>query len=162
MKIREADESPHDGEEMPKRSAFKIVFTLVMLAGSLGALGALASGTSLAATQEQAHVVAGTAAVSPEYTCYFPITGFYCYAQTQNGNAPLLNPSGSLHTRLPLNDKVKITCWYPGNPPSPWLSDGYMDHVTWENISDPITGHIPDSYVNLGGQDPWQAGIPQC
>jgi hypothetical protein len=104
----------------------------------------------------------GRPVVSPDWACYFPISGFYCYAQTLNGQAPLFNSNGSLYTKLPLNDKVKITCFYAGNPPSPWKGDGYMDHVTWENISRPIAGHIPDYYVNLGGNYPWQIGIPKC
>ncbi len=157
-----ADRTDHRiGETMPK-VAVRRAATVLALTGLAGMLGCASAGASLAATARPAPAVAAVAAVSPDYSCYFPITGFYCYAQTKDGNAPLFNPSGGLYTQLPLNDKVKVTCWYYGNPPKPWLGDGYLDHVTWENIAHPITGHIPDPYVNLDGQVPWQAGIPQC
>ena len=148
-----------------RKGVLKFGFTLVTMLGILGVLGSANAGASLAAAPAQAHAVARTVTVtvSPNYECYFPIISpFYCDAQTQNGNAPLFTSSGNLDTTLPLNDKVKLTCWYYGNPPSPWKGDGYQDHVTWENISHPITGHIPDHYVNLGDQTPPQIGVPQC
>jgi hypothetical protein len=147
---------------MLKRRILKAGVAMITVSGLLGGLSTLATGTSLAATKEHARPVAMMVTVSPDYTCYFPITGFYCYAQTEHGNAPLFRSSGALYTKLPLNDKVKVTCFYYGNPPAPWKGDGYQDHVTWENIANPITGHIPDYYVNLGNQTPIQAGIPQC
>jgi hypothetical protein len=56
-------------------------------------------------------------------------------------------------------ENIEITCWYYGNPPSGWASDGVLDHAI-----KPITGHISDVYVNLGGENPWQApySLPQC
>ena len=57
---------------------------------------------------------------------------------------------------------VHVYCYYTGNPPSPYKGDGYQDHVEWENIPSPITGHVPDYYVNFDGQTPAQVGIPLC
>jgi hypothetical protein len=83
-----------------------------------------------------------------------------CYLQTQNGHAPLLAPNGNLYDLLPLNDKVLVTCFYFGNPPSAYLSDGIEDHVVWENTVGDFTGHIPDAYINEGGENPYD--ISQC
>lgn len=87
-----------------------------------------------------------------------------CYFQTENGNAPLFAPNGSLHKLLPLNDKVLVTCFYFGNPPAPYLSDGIEDHVVWENTVGDFTGHIPDAYINEGGEAPYNYpyDISQC
>jgi hypothetical protein len=91
-----------------------------------------------------------------EYSCSGNIfTSFrQCYLQTQNGNAPLFAPNGSLYALLPLNDKVLVTCYYFGNPPAPYAGDGVEDHVVWENTIGNFTGHIPDSYIDEGNADP--------
>lgn len=87
-----------------------------------------------------------------------------CYLQTENGHAPLFAPNGNLYYLLPLNDKVLVTCFYFGNPPSAYLSDGIEDHVVWENTVGDFTGHIPDAYINEGGNAPWNYpyDISQC
>jgi hypothetical protein len=81
-------------------------------------------------------------------------TGRVCTAHTFTG-APLFKSNGSYYTTLPPNDSVTVTCWYAGNSPG-YTADGFEDHVTHENISNPpsITGHIPDAYVNFGGNTP--------
>jgi hypothetical protein len=136
--------------------------TLLLATVTAGVFCALLIGPAQASVQKQAVINSAVISAAPDYSCYFPITGFYCLAQTLNGHAPLFRSNGSRYMTLPLNDKVKITCYYKGNPSAPWHGDGYMDHVTWENISNPITGHIPDYYVNLDGNTPGQAGIPPC
>lgn len=78
-----------------------------------------------------------------------------CYFQTQDGYAPLFAPNGSLRALLPLNDKVLVTCYYFGNPPAPYAGDGVLDHVTWENTIGSFTGHIPDAYIDEGGDYPY-------
>jgi hypothetical protein len=55
---------------------------------------------------------------------------------------------------------VDITCWYYGNPPnSNYAEDGILDHT-----QSPVVGHIPDPYVNEGGENPWQSpyNLPEC
>lgn len=84
-----------------------------------------------------------------------------CNVHTENGNAPLFI-TGFIQESLPLNDSVTVTCYYKGNPPSGYLSDGFQDHVTRENWPFSHSGHIPDAYVNLGGRTPPEAGLPHC
>jgi hypothetical protein len=158
---------------MLKGRIFRIGTSAVAVAGLVGGLSLAAGGTSLAAVQQRANPVtpnvasipkaASTpnAAASLDYTCYFPITGFYCAAHVFAG-APLFYSSGALDQILPSNDTVHVTCYYSGNPPYPYKGDGYQDHVNWENISHPISGHVPDYYVNFDGQTPGQVGIPHC
>jgi hypothetical protein len=81
---------------------------------------------------------------------------------TTNGHAPLFRSNGTLWGTLPLNDSVTVTCWYYGNPPSPWHGDGYQDHISWANGVGNFDGHIPDYYINLGGLVPPAYGIPKC
>lgn len=160
---------------MPKRRVFRAGVGTILAAGALLGMSLTAgpaatvmpaqAGGANAARQVTAARSLNAAMIvpaAPLFTCYFPITGFYCSAQTLNGHAPLFKSSGALYTTLPLNDNVHISCYYKGNPPSPWKGDGYEDHVIWENISSPITGHIPDYYINLNNQTPGQAGIPPC
>jgi hypothetical protein len=101
-----------------------------------------------------------------EYSCSGIIftASRQCYLQTENGHAPLFAPNGNLYDLLPLNDKVLVTCFYLGNPPSAYLTDGIEDHVVWENTVGYFTGHIPDAYINEGGNAPWNApyDISQC
>jgi hypothetical protein len=158
---------------MLKARILRIGTSAVAVAGLMGGLSFAAGGTSLAAVQQRAHPVTPKVASRPnaasmpkaaslDYTCYFPITSpFYCAAHVFAG-APLFKSSGAFDKILPSNDTVHITCFYFGNPPKPYKGDGYQDHVTWENISNPITGHVPDYYVNFDGQTPDQVGLPQC
>ena len=54
---------------------------------------------------------------------------------------------------------ISITCWYYGNAPSGYANDGVLDHAVI-----PVVGHIPDPYVNLGDENPWQSpwDLPEC
>ena len=54
---------------------------------------------------------------------------------------------------------ISITCWYYGNAPSGFANDGVMDHAVIPDV-----GHIPDPYVNEGGENPWQSpwDLPHC
>lgn len=82
----------------------------------------------------------------------------YCYFQTKNGSAPLYEPNNTLYISLPLNDEVEITCYY-------YDENGYVqDHVVWTQATGSFTGHIPDSYINEGGANPWQSPglLPYC
>lgn len=152
---------------MLKARILRIGISVVAVAGLAGGLSFAAAGTSLAAAQQRAHPVTLKAASAPEvasldYNCYFPITSpFYCAAHVFKG-APLFKSTGALDEILPANDTVHVYCYYTGNPPSPYKGDGYQDHVEWENIAKPITGHVPDYYVNFDGQTPGQVGIPPC
>ena len=152
---------------MLKARTLRIGISAVAVAALAGGLGLASGGTSLAAAQQRVHTVTLRAASAPQvasldYNCYFPITSpYYCQAPVFKG-APLFKPSGALDVILPANDKVDVTCYYPGNPPSPYKGDGIWDHVTHENIAHPITGHVPDYYVNFDGQTPAQLGLPRC
>ncbi len=158
---------------MLKARILRVGISAAAAAGLMGGLSFAAGGTSLAAVQQRAHPVTLKVAARPEaastqqvaaldYTCYFPVTSpFYCAAHVFSG-APLFKSSGALDQILPSNDKVDISCYYFGNPPKPYKGDGYQDHVTWENISKPISGHVPDYYVNFDGQTPDQVGLSQC
>jgi hypothetical protein len=82
---------------------------------------------------------------------------------TVNGyRAPLYNPSNQLVAKLSAGTDIEVTCYYGGNPPSPYLGDGYLDHVVWVQGIGNFTGHVPDVYVNLGGETPPKYGIPVC
>jgi hypothetical protein len=133
---------------------------LITSAAAVG--GIAASGTAQAAVKSPVHAVVTTArtrAAAPDvqFSCSgrANTTSRSCYFQTQNGDAPLFYPSGSLHLRLPLNDKVHVTCYYRANSPSGWLNDGVQDHVNWTQVTGNTTGHIPDPYVDEGGKNPW-------
>ncbi len=54
---------------------------------------------------------------------------------------------------------VSITCLYYGSVGSAYPNDGILDHTV-----QPVVGHIPDPYVNEGGENPWQSpyDLPQC
>jgi hypothetical protein len=112
------------------------------------------SAVTVIATTAVASIVGVSSANAFESTCYDGGLGG-CYLQTQNGNAPLYNKYDQVIEYLPLNDKVFVKCYY-------WLYGAIEDHVTWENIPDPLPGHIPDIYINIGGSDPSSLGIPQC
>lgn len=147
------------------------MWALISAAAAVTALSGLAAtGSAQAAVSSPAHAVsvgaARTAAPDVEYSCSGTpsTTSRSCYFQTQNGDAPLFYPSGSLHLQLPPNDKVHVTCYYYGNPPSGWLNDGVQDHVNWTEVTGNTTGHIPDPYIDEGGENPWNAPyyITEC
>lgn len=126
---------------------------------------ALGAGTAQAATNGPSGtsaIAAHAASAKPdlEYTCFgtpHKLGSRYCYFQTQHGNAPLYNSNGTLKEYLPLNDKVEINCYY-------YKGSTVEDHVTWTQATGNFTGHIPDSYVDEGGSNPWDAPgeLPQC
>lgn len=127
----------------------RLAATAVLVIGTVAGLTVVAAGT--------ANAVAYTCTGTP-FT-----TGRTCVTHVFSG-APLFRSDGSLYEILPANDRVTVTCWYPGNPPSPYSGDGFQDHVSTENIPNPISGHIPDPYVNFGGHTPNQSPIDldQC
>jgi len=95
-----------------------------------------------------------------EYSCFgtpHKLGSRYCYFQTQHGHAPLYNSNGTLKEKLPLNDKVEINCYY-------YKGTAIEDHVSWTQATGTFNGHIPDSYVNEGGNNPWDSPgyLPQC
>jgi hypothetical protein len=163
------------GDKMLKARILRTGFSVVAIAGLAGGLSLAAGGTTLAAAQQRTQSVTSRVLSAPkavsmqkvaktaslDYTCYFPISGFYCAAHVFSG-APLFKSSGALYEILPSNDTVHVTCYYSGNPPKPYKGDGYQDHVVWENIPNPISGHVPDYYVNFDKQTPGQVGIPPC
>jgi hypothetical protein len=150
------------------RRTYRTLIFVVPGALAIALSGLAANGGAQASTQAplQAAVTAterAQAVPAVEYSCTGNIfTPFrQCYLQTQKplyggtGHAPLFAPNGSLHALLPLNDKVLVTCYYFGNPPSPYVGDGIEDHVTWENTIGNFTGHIPDAYIDEGNADPY-------
>lgn len=87
-----------------------------------------------------------------------------CYFYTYNENAPVFNSGGTVGTILAPVTYVEVSCWYYGNPPSPYLSDGVQDHVVWTQATGSISGHIPDAYINEGGLYPYDSpyDIAEC
>jgi len=79
------------------------------------------------------------------------------------GDAPLFTPSNKLWVLLSVGTVVTVTCWYYGSSAG-YENDGFEDHVTHEDMPNPITGHIPDDYVNFNDNFPDgdTVGLPQC
>ena len=95
-------------------------------------------------------------AVTPDYSAT---------VTTQNVDgreAPVYNPNGSFATSLRPGTEVVVTCYYFGNPPAPYVGDGYQDHIDLIVGIGYQVGHIPDPYVNLGDRTPPEYGIPEC
>lgn len=119
---------------------------------------AAASGVALI-TSGLAVIAPGTAkaaTTSADYAIIVPVL-------TVNGfRAPLYDPSNQLVAKLGAGDDIEVTCYYLGNPPSPYLGDGELDHVVWVQGIGSFTGHVPDVYVNLGGKTAKQYGVPPC
>jgi hypothetical protein len=108
----------------------------------------------------------GSAFANVTYTCQgtpYVYLSRSCAAHVFAG-APLFDHNNKYYTTLPSNDIVGITCWYSGNPPSGYHTDGVWDHVIGENIPHPIIGHVPDWYVNFNGHLPNDPaiGLPHC
>lgn len=139
--------------------------TLIAASAIAISAGLAVSGAAQAATNAPSHASAAgvrTATMTPaiQYSCFgtpHVLGSRYCYFQTTNGHAPLYNPDGSLKERLPLNDKVEINCYY-------YSGSTVEDHVSWTQATGNFTGHIPDSYINEGGSNPWESpgDLPQC
>jgi len=141
----------------------RLAFTA--LAAILAGLSALATGGAAQASGVALHTGASKMRIQAAPDVTYSCSGTpnqpsrRCYFQTKapagySGHAPLFSPDGSLHLTLPLNDKVLVTCYYFGNPPSSYAGDGIEDHVTWENGVGSYTGHIPDPYINEGNATP--------
>lgn len=149
----------HQHTRNPLRRHRRLALTAA--AAAIAIPGLAVGGSALAATGTPAH-----AASVPNYYCTgWPKTASRtCYFHTQRGDAPLFYPSGSLHLQLPPNDKIRVTCYYRANSPSGWLNDHVQDHVTWTQVTGNTTGHVPDSYVNEGGEYPWSGPfyLSQC
>lgn len=159
---------------MRGRRILRFAVATAAVFGMTTGFGALNTGTGLAAAPAHA-AMAQSAAVAPSVTrsmCTTPGHARPCWATTQNaGNpalggcndVPLFLRAGGVHC-VGGNDLVRITCWFTGSPTV--SGDGIQDHVTAENgrSSTPLTlvGHIPDHYINLGGQNPADVNIPHC
>ena len=138
----------HTRNPLPRRRRL----ALTAAAAAIAIPGLAAGGSALATTG-----TAARAASVPNYSCAgTPKTASrFCYFHIQRGDAPLFYPSGSLHLQLPPNDEVLVTCYYRANSPSGWLNDDVQDHVSWTQVTGATTGHIPDPYMNEGGENPW-------
>jgi hypothetical protein len=135
----------------------RLAVSIIATAGSLAGLSVLAAGPGSAATDGQARASGvPAAAMTSDYSVTVPV-------QNVDGReAPLYNPSGSLYTLLRPGTQVTVTCYYLGNPPAPYVGDGYQDHIDLVIGIGYAVGHIPDRYVNLGGRTPPEYGIPEC
>jgi hypothetical protein len=142
---------------MGKFKIVKLASTVIATIGLVAGLGVLSAGTALAAsTPGAAHTSTASAPVSADYAIVVPV-------ETVDGyRAPLFNSSGTLVAKLAAGTLVEVTCYYDGSPPAPYLSDGYLDHVVWVSSIGDFTGHVPDDYVNLGGDTPPEYGVPKC
>jgi hypothetical protein len=137
---------------MSKLRLVKLAVATAATIGSLAGLGVLSAGTALAASPPAAHAPA----VSPDYAIVVPVIRVNGY------RAPLYDPFNNLFAKLEAGTDIEVTCYYLGNPPPPYVGDGYMDHVVWEQGIGDFIGHVPDDYVNLGGDTPPEFGVPPC
>ena len=131
---------------------------MIKLRSRRARLGAAASAVALI-TSGMAMITTGSAqaqTASPDYAIIVPVLTVDGY------RAPLYDPSGQLVAKLSAGTDIEVTCYYDGNPPAPYLGDGYLDHVVWVQGIGDFTGHVPDVYVNLGGETPQEYGIPVC
>lgn len=140
--------------------------TALIAAPAVIVAGLAVSGTAQAATNGPAHASAPVSQTATsarsflEWSCFgkpHQLGSRYCFFQTENGHAPLYYPNNTLAGFLPLNDKVKLTCYY-------FIGNTIEDHVTWTQFTGYFTGHIPDFFINEGGSAPWAAPaqLPQC
>jgi hypothetical protein len=115
--------------------------------------------TTVTATARPAAAVAAT----HPGTCAGSGSGRYCIIPTQDvWSAEVFNPVIFLRSDgIPvlINGDVSITCWYYGSVGSGYAQDGILDHTV-----QPDVGHIPDPYVDEGGENPWDApyDLPEC
>jgi len=150
-------------------SALAICTTAAAVAAPLAQAGAATSVAHLARVTSAARAAAAApAAVQAAHpgtctgsgssrSCEIPVRDVNSVSEfnpiifRRSDGTPILIEPGSL---------VDITCWYYGNPPSSsYAGDGILDHAV-----SPVDGHIPDPYVNEGGENPWQSpyDLPQC
>lgn len=133
---------------------FKLTVAAATMAASAAALGGLTTGIAGAATQAPAHAAAPARAASalvPDYE----IT-----VHTTSAGDWFFPSSGGAAEYLPANDTVDVTCYYVGS--KSYSGDKELDHVTYTQRYGNVPGHIPDYYVNLGGREASQAGVPLC
>lgn len=153
-----------------------LIAALVMI-GLAGLFTLLAEGVGSAATTTASHAaVHATAAVPATPTtvrCTTPGHANPCWATTQNSadgsglgcpdpasGVPLLLRAGGVRC-IRGNELVEISCFFQGNPIVG--GDDFQDHVIEEDAGGvAFVGHIPDFYINLGGQTPNNSGIPGC
>jgi hypothetical protein len=80
-----------------------------------------------------------------------------------DGDTVLYSPGGGVETDVSYGDEVYVTCYYTGKT---GLPDPDWDHFTrfrsQEGFVYSMSGHVADSYVDLGGRRPSKAGIPKC
>jgi hypothetical protein len=71
-----------------------------------------------------------------------------CMAPVLHDGTRLFRPDGTLYTTLRAGTQVTVTCYYKDG------NGNFQDHVTDEDIPNPITGHIADVSIDFGGHDP--------
>jgi hypothetical protein len=128
-------------------------------AGAVAAVGAgrLARGAAAAPAVAQAAHPGSCTGSGSSRSCEIPVQDVHSAFEFN----PIIfrRSDGTAILTQPGTD-VDITCWYYGNPPnSNYAGDGILDHT-----QSPVVGHIPDPYVNEGGENPWQSpyNLPEC
>jgi hypothetical protein len=147
---------------------------ITLLAASTIAITGLAlgpgAGIGLAATQAPA-AAAGVARPdipnpgSPFIFCTNnPNRVFPCVAETQKSPAFFYPSDGSASENIGVGTEVEVSCYYTGTPVD--HKDATEDHVVGISPSgvgfSPVSGHVPDYHVSLGGASPAGVGIPHC
>jgi hypothetical protein len=143
---------------MSKLRLVKLAVATAATIGAMAGLGVLSAGTALATPTPGQAAAAYAASVSPDYAIAVPVIRVNGY------RAPLYDPDNNLVLKLEAGTDVEVTCYYKGSPPAPYVSDGYMDHVDGVAVAgyEDFSGHVPDDYVNLGGDTPPEYGVPPC
>jgi hypothetical protein len=137
----------------------------VMTAGAAIAAPAQHAGTPATTSKgHSAHVAsASVAAPLAGVGCGGSGSSRYCVVNVQDvkGVSEPYPVIFDRNTGIPtlVSGLISITCWYYGNAPSGFANDGVLDHAVI-----PVVGHIPDPYVNLGDENPWQSpwDLPEC
>lgn len=83
----------------------------------------------------------------------------YAHTFTTKAGAYFWPHDGSPRQYLGAGVQIEVTCWYIGTPVHG--GDAYQDHID-RLRGKPVSGHVVDYYVNLGGHTPPQVGIPEC
>lgn len=156
-----------------KRAAATVTATAAVIAMTSTAVladpthGANADGSTLG-IQTQAHSVWRVTAV-PDV--YYQCSGTpntssrKCKFKALYNGTPIISPGGRVLFTAPAGDIMQVTCYYYGNPPSGFHSDGIEDHIDYLQTDSNITSdHVPDYYVAEGGKVPYQApyDIVEC
>jgi hypothetical protein len=132
---------------------------MAVLLGAAAATIALTGTSALAAPRPAATVWHATASPDVYYSCSgTPFTsGRECKLKLKYNGTPVFNPGGSIAFTAPAGDIARVTCYYYGNPPSPWKTDGIEDHINYLSTDTTFVGHIPDYYVDEGGEVPYDS-----